>query len=48
MSTKTTAVKREKICLNFNREIYNIVRNGASEKVRHLNNAIEELETKRV
>ena len=43
MSTKT--IKREKIYLNFNRELYNIVRNGASEKVRHLNNAIEELET---
>ena len=42
MSTKT--IKREKIYLNFNRELYNIVRNGASEKVRHLNNAIEELE----
>ena len=43
MSTKT--IKREKIYLNFNRELYNIVRNGASEKVRHLNDAIEELET---
>ena len=43
MSTKT--IKREKIYLNFNQELYNIVRNGASEKVRHLNDAIEELET---
>ena len=46
MSTKT--IKREKIYLNFNQELYSIARNGASEKVRHLNDAIEELETKRV
>lgn len=42
MSTKT--IKREKIYLSFDQELYNIVRNAENEKVRHLNNAIEELE----
>ena len=45
MSTKTTAVKREKIYLNFEQELYNIERNASIEKLAPLNKAIEELET---
>ena len=46
MSTKT--IKREKIYLNFEQEIYNIERTASIEKLAPLNKAIEELETKRV
>lgn len=42
MSTKT--LKRQKIYLSFNQELYSIARNGASEKVRHLNNSIDEFQ----
>ena len=43
MSTKT--IKREKIYLNFEQEIYNIERTASIEKLAPLNKAIEELET---
>ena len=45
MSTKTTAVKREKIYLNFEQELYNIERNASIKKLAPLNKAIEELES---
>lgn len=43
MSTKT--IKREKIYLNFQQELYKIERNASIEKLAPLNKAIKELET---